>query len=833
MRSPWKSLFSYLLLLSVGCDFPAFSREASAEALPSSVDLRPRLQDLHIDPRGQGGRNTCSVFTLAGAIQFAVAQRQGFCPLLSVEYLNWAANQACARVSDGGFFSDMWKGFAALGICAESDFPYQAAFNSGLAAPPEALADARTRLDLGLRLNWIKEWDVHTGLTEAQLAAIKSILHQGWPVAGGFRWPKSEGWVGHILQMCGPEAVRDGHSVLLIGYRDDPGQPGGGVLLFRNSSEPVGDDGLMPYAYARDYMNDAVWIDYPSRSASPGDAAATLPTGDPLAALLTLPSRRNRRISSNEQPDWHNGNMDMTVLPPGKSIEMPVLQGPGVITHIWMTSHAGRVDELNALSLRIYWDGDPDPAVEAPLGEFFAVGQGTPAAVESVPVQVSPTGALTCFWRMPFARSARIVVRNDNPNRTAGLYWQIDWRELDSLPSDTPRFYARYRQEYPAVMGRDYVVADLAGRGAYVGTVMSVTLAQDGWWGEGDDFFYIDGENVPSLQGTGSEDYFNDAWGFRPRSGLWFGQPRWQGDDAGDSGVAYRWHVLDPVNFSQSLKVAFEHKGNEDDEINGFFFERPDFINSVAFWYQVGKPKPFGELPPYESRRVPWEIHHLVSAFTQAKVSRGAPPRVDYSGMMGARPVLVWPASEAGAQLTLPFTVTNSARYAVRLMAEAAPSFGKCDILLDGKVAVAAADFRSSDDQELDLSLGVSQLTAGRHELAFRALAADSKKPASISIEVLRLLALPPPGGRAVKNENEAHFIRLGIGRAIYAYRLAYGAVPASLETLVKAGLLPARYLRDENNLPLQCHRDGDYLVVESKGAQSWTWRWQGLDARR
>ena len=140
---------------------------------------------------------------------------------------------------------------------------------------------------------------------------------------------------------------------------------------------------------------------------------------------------------------------------------------------------------------------------------------------------------------------------------------------------------------------------------------MSVTLGQDGWWGEGDDFFYIDGEEVPSLQGTGSEDYFNDAWGFRPRTSPWFGQPRWQGDNAGDSGVCYRWHVLDPVGFTKSLKVAIEHKGNRAEDIEGFYFERPDFLNSVAFWYQTGEPKLFGSLPPYPERRVPWQQHHL------------------------------------------------------------------------------------------------------------------------------------------------------------------------------------------------------------------------------
>ena len=110
------------------------------------------------------------------------------------------------------------------------------------------------------------------------------------------------------------------------------------------------------------------------------------------------------------------------------------------------------------------------------------MGQGKPAVVESVPVQVSPSGALSCYWRMPFAKSVRIVVANDNPDRTTGLYWQVDWVELPELPPETPYFCAQYRQEYPAVPGRDYLIADLQGRGQYVGTVMSVTLAQDGWW---------------------------------------------------------------------------------------------------------------------------------------------------------------------------------------------------------------------------------------------------------------------------------------------------------------------------------------------------------------
>jgi hypothetical protein len=826
-------VFLSLAMLVILLGLRARADDSPSESLPTSVDLRPVLEEYGIAPCEQGARNTCSVFTMRGALEFAVAKRQGHCPRLSVEFLNWAANKACGDHEDGGFFSDMWKGFSAYGICLDDDLPYQSEFDPALTPPPAALADAKTRLDLGLRLHWIKEWDVNTGLTDAHVASIKHVLSSGWPVAGGFRWPKQPKWSGKVLQLCGPEAVRDGHSVLLVGYRDDAAQPGGGVFILRNTSTPL-NDGLMPYAYARDYMNDAVWIDYeprPKRVSGAGTRSAL--TGDPLGALTTLPAGRNRRISSNEQPAWNDANMDMTILPPGKALEMPLLQGPGVITHIWMTSHAGRVDELNALSLRVYWDGAKEPAIATPLGEFFAVGQGTPATVESVPVQVSPTGALSCYWRMPFEKSARIVVRNDNPNRTTGLYWQVDYVELESMPEDTPRFYARYRQEYPAVMGRDYVVADLEGRGSYVGTVMSVTLAQDGWWGEGDDFFYIDGESVPSLQGTGSEDYFNDAWGFRPRTGHWFGQPRWQGDYAGDSGVAYRWHVLDPVGFTKSLKVAFEHKGNYDDETDGFFIERPDFISSVAFWYQLGEPKAFGDLPPFAERCVPWQTTHLVSVFREAKVSRGAKPLVAFSGMMGARPVLRWPNTEAGARMSVPFNVAQDGRYAVRVMAEAAPEYGVCDVAMDGKIALADADFRAADYQELDLSLRTNFFKAGPHELSFLARAVDGQKARPIAVEFLKLLPLPPPATRAVKNHNEAHFIRLGIGRAVYAYRLAYGVLPDSLDTLVKAGLMSARYLADENKIPLLAHREGDFIVVESKGPEGWVWRWQGLDARR
>jgi hypothetical protein len=231
--------------------------------LAAAVDLRSLFNQWDLSPSRQGERPTCSVFTVVGALEFAIAKRQGRCPRLSVEFLNWAANQAVGDTDDGAFFSDLWSGFAIHGICGASDLPYRPTLDPALQPAAGVLAAAKTRLNLGLRLNWIKEWNVNTGLTDAHVLAIRRTLESGWPVCGGFRWPRQEQWVEEVLQMCPANAVRDGHSVLLVGYRDDPVQPGGGIFFFRNTSRE-GRDGGMPYDYARAYMNDAAWVDYDS-----------------------------------------------------------------------------------------------------------------------------------------------------------------------------------------------------------------------------------------------------------------------------------------------------------------------------------------------------------------------------------------------------------------------------------------------------------------------------------------------------------------------------------------------------------------------------------------
>ena len=235
------------------------------EILPPSADLRPAFAEWKLEPRQQGARGTCSVFTMVGALEFAAAKREGHGERLSVEFLNWSANQR-RHPGDGGFFSDMWRGFSAYGICSEQQMPYQDGFDLSRKPDATALANAKARLNLGLQQHWIKEWNINTGLTSGEFVGVKHKLNEGWPVCGGFRWPNNPVWNEGVLQMCPSNAVFDGHSVLLVGYRDDASQAGGGVFLFRNSNHG-GADGWMPYAYAQAYMNDAMWIDSPAKTA--------------------------------------------------------------------------------------------------------------------------------------------------------------------------------------------------------------------------------------------------------------------------------------------------------------------------------------------------------------------------------------------------------------------------------------------------------------------------------------------------------------------------------------------------------------------------------------
>ncbi len=226
----------------VGARAPADEAPATAgveaAALPAAVDLGPRFEEWGLAVRGQGPRPTCSVVTMVVAMEFALARARGHGEPLSVEYANWAANEACGHADDGSFFHDVWAGYEAHGICPERLLPYGTRFDAGAAPPEEARAaalDLRSRFPL--RLHWIAPLPERPGLTEAHLAEIKAVLAAGYPVGGGSY-----------------------HSIVFVGYRDDPAEPGGGVLAIRDSGG-AGGVGSISYEAAMKRFGDVLWIE--------------------------------------------------------------------------------------------------------------------------------------------------------------------------------------------------------------------------------------------------------------------------------------------------------------------------------------------------------------------------------------------------------------------------------------------------------------------------------------------------------------------------------------------------------------------------------------------
>lgn len=443
----------------------------------------------------------------------------------------------------------------------------------------------------------------------------------------------------------------------------------------------------------------------------------------PLDGLSTLKDFRAMRASSSD-PNWENGNGDARPIAPGETLTLAELQGPGKIAHIWFTIADNERFYGKLLLLRMYWDGETTPSVECPINDFFCQGHGLDVQVDSMPIRVTSDGrAHNCYWPMPFAKSAKITVTNEGKQPVHAFYYYIDWQKMKSLPKDTAYFHAQYRQEYPCAQGTDYLILEAQGRGHFVGCNLSVRNREPGWWGEGDDRFYIDGEELPSIQGTGSEDYFCDAWGIRKLDGLYYGFPIAEGFDTLQRSTNYRFHIQDPVPFTKSLKVTIEHKGARlmaDDKWNGYV-ERADDFSSVAYWYQTEPHKPFPPMPVGYDRLYPdkSEIYEGESLIDGARASSGKPIRQDLGGWSGGGQLFYMPQQEP-ADLTLSFGVPQTAKYHVFLHLTKSWDYGKYQVYLDGKSVGRPVDLYSPTvAQAPALNLGAHELSSGAHELRF------------------------------------------------------------------------------------------------------------------
>jgi D-arabinan exo alpha-(1,3)/(1,5)-arabinofuranosidase (non-reducing end) len=331
---------------------------------------------------------------------------------------------------------------------------------------------------------------------------------------------------------------------------------------------------------------------------------ASAQTWDSLSADLT--QSQDYVLKRSSSYDRTGGNADSRRLPPGETLTLLDAGGPGLVSHIWMTIASPERYHLKKLVLRMYWDDEATPSVEAPVGDFFGLGLGDYFLYQSAPLMVSPDNALNCFFPMPFRKHARITVTNEGQRAVDAYYFNIDYREYKKpLPEGTLYFHAQYRQCAPctAIVSdgknldgkNNYVWMTAEGRGQFVGVTMSVMENADNWWGEGDDMFFVDGEKLPSINGTGTEDYFLGAWDFggKPFYYQLYGAPVVGPERQGSRWSVYRFHLDSPITFTKSLRATIEH-GHADDRADNYY--------SVAYWYQTEPHAPFPPLPPVEER---------------------------------------------------------------------------------------------------------------------------------------------------------------------------------------------------------------------------------------
>jgi Protein of unknown function (DUF2961) len=360
-------------------------------------------------------------------------------------------------------------------------------------------------------------------------------------------------------------------------------------------------------------------------------AAATLPPtmlqSQPQAPVASnkhdfLPwYTRSQSYQSLKQSshDTTGGNSDRWPIEPGKTLEVYTQNGPGVITHIWFTIAAESPNYLKELVLRAFWDGETNPSIETPLGDFFGLNLGQNFVYQSAFLNCSAIRALNCYLPMPYRKSARLTVTNEGSQPVGSFYSNIDFQNASSLPDDVLYLHASYNQAVPNTPStidwknngdadelknidgkRNYVYAEARGRGHLMGVTLGIWQNQDHWAGEGDDMIFIDDETKPVIIGTGSEDYFCGAWNFGGMAGatafahLYNGAPYILGQErVGGRYVCYRWHADNPVTFTKYMKHTIEH---------GHANHRADNFYSCCYWYQTEPHLKYPTLPSAATR---------------------------------------------------------------------------------------------------------------------------------------------------------------------------------------------------------------------------------------
>lgn len=286
----------------------------------------------------------------------------------------------------------------------------------------------------------------------------------------------------------------------------------------------------------------------------------------------------------------------------GEIFTIAEMEGPGAVQHIWMTP----TGIWRFSVLRFYWDDETTPSIEVPVGDFFGMAFNEYAPLNSMAVTVNPGSAFNCYWKMPFRKKCKITLENLNKREPMRLYYQVDYT-LTDVGDDEAYFHAQFRQARPTTNSLYTLVDGIKGIGQYVGTFLSWTVRNSTWWGEGEIKFYMDGDGqFPTINGTGTEDYFCGSYNFEnqrthqyePFSTAYAGlhqvlKPNGLYQSQQAFGL-YRWHILDPIRFEKDLKVTIQDLGWRHD---GRYYPQKSDISSVVYWYQREPHAPFPKLP--------------------------------------------------------------------------------------------------------------------------------------------------------------------------------------------------------------------------------------------
>lgn len=295
------------------------------------------------------------------------------------------------------------------------------------------------------------------------------------------------------------------------------------------------------------------------------------------------------------------------IIKPGETFTLAEINGSGSIQHIWMTPTGNWKFSI----IRMYWDGETEPSVECPVGDFFAMGWNVYAPLNSLAICVNPGSAFNCYWPMPFRKKCKITMENINDQDEMRLYYQVDYT-LTDVPSDAAYFHAQYRRTNPNMTSVYTLIDGIKGQGQYVGTYLAWGVNNNGWWGEGEIKFYMDGDTkFPTICGTGTEDYFCGSYNFdrdgqykefcTPYAGL---HQVIRPDGAYRSQQRfglYRWHITDPIRFKKDLKVTIQDLGWRH---GGRYLPQKSDISSVSFWYQSEPHAKFPQLPSWQEIEV-------------------------------------------------------------------------------------------------------------------------------------------------------------------------------------------------------------------------------------